>query len=75
MKFFLSENLFYGVIISNFASELGYIKQTHVPIPKEVLAVPRPKNSVVIAYGKNKDRYSVCLFIFLSYLHSYMITR
>lgn len=30
-----------------------------MPIPKEVLAVPRPRNSVVIAYGKNKDRYSV----------------
>lgn len=30
-----------------------------MPIPKDVLAVPRPKNSVVIAYGKNKDRYSV----------------
>lgn len=28
-------------------------------IPKEILAVSRPKNSVVIAYGKNKDRYSV----------------
>lgn len=31
-----------------------------MPIPKDILAVPRPKNSVVIAYGKNKDRYSVC---------------
>lgn len=30
-----------------------------MPIPKEILAVPRPRNSVVIAYGKNKDRYSV----------------
>ena len=30
-----------------------------MPIPKEILAVPRPKNSVVIAYGKNKDHYSV----------------
>lgn len=30
-----------------------------MPIPKEILGVPRPKNSVVIAYGKNKDRYAV----------------
>lgn len=30
-----------------------------MPIPKEILEVPRPKNSIVIAYGKNKDRYSV----------------
>lgn len=30
-----------------------------MPIPKNILAVPRPKNTVVICYGKNKDRYSV----------------
>ena len=30
-----------------------------MPIPKEVLAVDRPKNSIVIAYGKNRDRYAV----------------
>ena len=30
-----------------------------MPIPKEILAVERPKNTVVIAYGKNKDRYAV----------------
>lgn len=30
-----------------------------MPIPQEILDVPRPKNSVVIAYGRNKDRYSV----------------
>ncbi len=30
-----------------------------MPIPQEILAVPRPKNSIVIAYGKNKDRYAV----------------
>lgn len=30
-----------------------------MPIPKEILAVPRPVNTVVIAYGKNKDRYAV----------------
>ena len=30
-----------------------------MPIPKEILTVPRPKNSIVIAYGKNKDRYAV----------------
>jgi len=28
-------------------------------IPKEILAVARPKNTVVHAYGKNKDHYSV----------------
>ena len=30
-----------------------------MPIPKEVLAVSRPKNTVVIAYGKEKNLYSV----------------
>jgi len=30
-----------------------------MPIPKEILAVERPKNSIVIAYGKNRDRYAV----------------
>ncbi len=30
-----------------------------MPIPKEVLSVNRPKNTVVIAYGKNKDLYAV----------------
>lgn len=30
-----------------------------MPIPKEILAVKRPTNSVVIMYGKNKDRYAV----------------
>ena len=30
-----------------------------MPIPKELLAVERPKNTVVIAYGKNKDRFAV----------------
>lgn len=30
-----------------------------MPIPKEILAVERPKNTVVIAYGKNKDRFAV----------------
>lgn len=28
-------------------------------IPKEILAVERPSNTVVQAYGKNKDRYAV----------------
>lgn len=28
-------------------------------IPEEIRAVPRPKNTVVFAYGKNKDRYGV----------------
>ena len=30
-----------------------------MPIPKEILAVERPKNTVVVCYGKNKDRYAV----------------
>ncbi len=30
-----------------------------MPIPKEILAVERPKNSIVIVYGKNRDRYAV----------------
>jgi hypothetical protein len=30
-----------------------------MPIPKEILAVQRPKNSIVIAYGKNRDHYAV----------------
>lgn len=30
-----------------------------MPIPREILDVERPVNTVVIAYGKNKDRYAV----------------
>ena len=30
-----------------------------MPTPPEILAVPRPKNTIVVAYGKNKDRYAV----------------
>lgn len=30
-----------------------------MPIPKDILAVQRPKNTVVIAYGKNKNLYGV----------------
>lgn len=30
-----------------------------MPIPSEILAVSRPKNTVVICYGKNKDLYAV----------------
>lgn len=30
-----------------------------MPIPRDILSVSRPKNTVVIAYGKNKDRYAV----------------
>ena len=30
-----------------------------MPIPKEVLSVARPKNTVVIAYGKDKKLYAV----------------
>ena len=30
-----------------------------MPIPKEILAVKRPANTVVTVYGKNKDQYGV----------------
>lgn len=30
-----------------------------MPIPREILDVKRPTNTVVIRYGKNKDRYAV----------------
>jgi len=30
-----------------------------MPIPREILAVSRPKNTVVIRYGKNKDLFAV----------------
>ena len=30
-----------------------------MPIPVEIREVPRPRNSIVIAYGKNKDLYAV----------------
>ncbi len=30
-----------------------------MPIPREILDVPRPVNTVVAVYGKNKDRYAV----------------
>ena len=30
-----------------------------MPIPQDILAVVRPKNTVVIAYGKNKNLYAV----------------
>ena len=30
-----------------------------MPIPKEILAVERPSNTVAQAEGKNKDRYAV----------------
>ena len=30
-----------------------------MPIPKEILNVPRPVNTVVTVYGKNKDKYGV----------------
>jgi len=28
-------------------------------VPEEVRKVPRPKNTIVVAYGKNKDKYAV----------------
>lgn len=30
-----------------------------MPTPKEILAVPRPRNTVVVPYGKARDRYAV----------------
>ena len=30
-----------------------------MPIPQDILSVPRPKNTVVIAYGKDKNLYAV----------------
>ena len=30
-----------------------------MPIPKEILSVKRPVNTIVIIYGKNKDRFAV----------------
>ncbi len=30
-----------------------------MPIPKEILAVERPKNTVVVMYGKDKNRFAV----------------
>lgn len=30
-----------------------------MPVPQEILAVPRPKNTVVIIYGKEKNLYAV----------------
>ena len=39
--------------------QLDYIEDMHMPIPKNILSVPRPKNTVVIAYGKDKGLYAV----------------
>lgn len=30
-----------------------------MPIPQDVLSIPRPRNTIVIAYGKNKNLYAV----------------
>ena len=30
-----------------------------MPTPQEILAVPRPKNTIVVPYGKSRDRYAV----------------
>lgn len=30
-----------------------------MPIPQDILSVPRPKNTIVIAYGKDKNLYAV----------------
>lgn len=40
-----------------------------MPIPAEILAVKRPRNTFVIAYGKNKDRYAVRKYIGCRYDH------
>ena len=54
----------YGTIIAVFSlyTESGYNRNKNIrtmAIPKEILAVERPRNTVVQAYGKNKDRYLV----------------
>ena len=35
------------------------LRRKKLPIPKEILAVERPKNTIVVVYGKNKDKYAV----------------
>ncbi len=40
-----------------------------MPIPKEILQVPRSVNTVVIAYGKDKNRYAVRKRIGCKYDH------
>ena len=34
-----------------------------MPTPKEILAVKRPKNTFVVVYGKNRDRYAVRKYV------------
>ena len=33
-----------------------------MPIPKEILSVERPKNTIVYAYGKNKELFQNNLY-------------
>ena len=40
-----------------------------MPIPAEILAVKRPRNTFVAAYGKNKDRYAVRKYVGCRYDH------
>ena len=35
-----------------------------MPIPRDILDVERPKNTVVIVYGVNKDKYAVQISIY-----------
>ena len=40
-----------------------------MPVPAEILAVKRPRNTFVVAYGKNKDRYAVRKYAGCRYDH------
>ena len=40
-----------------------------MPIPAEILAVARPRNTFVAAYGKSKDRYAVRKYVGCRYDH------
>lgn len=57
VKFF-EKNLEYSLNFIIFAPDLDYIFYI-MPIPQHILSVERPKNTVVICYGKNKDHYAV----------------
>lgn len=52
------KNLEYSLIYVIFAQSLDYMFYA-MPIPRHILDVERPKNTIVICYGKNKDHYAV----------------
>lgn len=57
-SFFLWKYFEYSLNSCIFAYEIDYTFEA-MPIPQQILSVERPKNTVVICYGKNKDRYAV----------------